>query len=63
MSQRPDLHPISLQYQVRTSKHGCREIEGLLPLLGELQNAVIRHRQMLAKSGVPDKEIRQRLPR
>ena len=49
-------HPISLQYQVRTSKLGHREIERLLPLLGELQNAVIRHRRILAKAKVPTKE-------
>ena len=57
MSQRPDLHPISMQYQVRTSKHGHREVERLLPLLGELQNAAIKHRRMLAKAGIPSKEI------
>ena len=50
-------HPISLQYQVRTSKHGHREIERLLPLLGELQNAVIKHRRMLARARIPTKEI------
>ena len=57
MSQKSDLHPISLQYQVRTNKQGCREIERLLPLLGELQNAAIRHRRMLGRAGVPTKEI------
>ena len=57
MSQQPKLHPISLQYQVRTSKHGHREVERLLLLLGELQNAVIRHRRLLGKDGVPNKEI------
>ena len=57
MSQQPELHPISLQYQVRTSKHGHREVERLLLLLGELQNAVIRHRRLLGKAGVPNKEI------
>ena len=41
MSQQPELHPISLQYQVRTSKQGYQEVERLLPLLGELQNAGI----------------------
>ena len=41
MSQQPELHPISLHYQVRTSKQGCQEVERLLPLLGELQNAGI----------------------
>ena len=53
----PRSHPISLQYQVRTSKHGYREIEQLLPLLGELQNAAIRHRRMLARARVSTKEI------
>ena len=57
MSQTPKNHSISLQYQVRTSRAGYHEIERLLPLLGELQNAVIRHRQILAKSKVPTKEI------
>ena len=57
MSQRPDLHPISLQYQVRTSKHGHREVERLLPLLGELQNAAIKHRRIMARAGLPSKEI------
>ena len=57
MSQQPELHPISLQYQVRTSKQGYREVERLLPLLGELQNAAIRHRRMLAKAGLSNKEI------
>ena len=32
-------------------------MERLLPLLGELQNAAIRHRRMLAKASVPNKEI------
>ena len=59
MSQQPELHPISLQYQVRTSKQGYQEVERLLPLLGELQNAAIRHRRMLAKASVPNKEIRR----
>ena len=53
----PGNHPISLQYQVRTSKHGHREIERLLPLLGELQNAVIKHRRILARARIPTKEI------
>ena len=57
MSQQPELHPISLQYQVHTSKQGYREVERLLPLLGELQNASIRHRRMLAKARIPNKEI------
>ena len=57
MSQKSDLHPISLQYQVRTSKQGYRELERLLPLLGELQNAAIRHRRLLGKAKVPSKEI------
>ena len=57
MSQQLELHPISLQYQVRTSKHGHREVERLLPLLGELQNAAIKHRRMLAKARIPNKEI------
>ena len=56
MSQ-PGTHTISLQYQVRTSKHGYREIERLLPLLGELHNAVIRQRRMLARARIPTKEI------
>ena len=50
-------HPISLQYQVRTSKQGHREIERLLPLLGGLQNAAIRHRRILAQAKMPTKEI------
>ncbi len=57
MSQKSDLHPVSLQYQVRTSKAGYREIGRLLPLLGELQNAAIRHRRILAKARIPNKEI------
>ena len=57
MSHQSAIHPISLQYQVRTSKQGYQEVERLLPLLGELQNAVIRHRRMLAKAKVPSKEI------
>ena len=57
MSQQPELRPISLQYQVRTSKQGYQEVERLLPLLGELQNAAILHRRMLAKARVPTKEI------
>ena len=57
MSQQPELHPLSLQYQVRTSKQGHQEVERLLPLLGELQNAAIRHRRMLGKARVPNKEI------
>ena len=32
MSQRPDLHPISLQYPVRTSKHVYPAVERLPPL-------------------------------
>ena len=32
-------------------------MERLLPLLGELQNAAIRHRRMLAQAGLPTKEI------
>ena len=42
MSQQPELNPLSLQYQVRTSQQGHRQIERLLPLLGELQNAAIQ---------------------
>ena len=42
MSQQPELNPLSLQYQVRTSQQGNQEMERLLPLLGQLQNAVIR---------------------
>ena len=57
MSQQPELHPISLQYQVRTRKQGYQEVERLLPLLGELQNAAIKHCRMLAKAGVPTREI------
>ena len=57
MSQQPKLHPISLQYQVQTSKQGHQEVERLLPLLGQLQNAAIRHRRFLGKAGVPNKEI------
>ena len=57
MSQQPELHPISLQYQVRSSKQVYQEVERLLQLLGELQNAAIRHRRMLAKAGLLTKEI------
>ena len=39
MSQQSNLHNISLQYQARTSRHGYRETERPLSLLGELQNA------------------------
>ena len=42
---------------MRTSKHGNREIVRLLPLLGEFQNAAIRHGRLLAKAGVPTKEL------
>ena len=48
---------MSLQYQVRTSKQGHREVEQLLRLLGELQNAAIRHRRLLGKARVPTREI------
>ena len=57
MSQVSCTHAISLQYQVRTSRAGYREIERLLLLLGEFQNAAIRHRQLLARLGVPTREI------
>ena len=57
MSQQPELHSISLQYQVRTNKQGHREVERLFRLLGKLQNAAIRHRRLLGKAGVHDKEI------
>ena len=57
MNQQLELHPISLQYQVRTSKQGYREIARLLPLLGELQNATIKHRWILGQAGVPNKQI------
>ena len=57
MSHQSALHPISLQYPVRTSQQGYREVERLPPLLSELQNAAIRHRRILAKAGVPNKEI------
>ena len=57
MSQKSNLHPISLQYQVRTSEQDYREIERLLPLPGELQNAVIRHRRLLGKANVPTRGI------
>ena len=57
MSHQSALHPISLQYQVRTSKQGHREVEQLLRLLGELQNAAIRHRRLLVKARVPTREI------
>ena len=57
MSHQSALHPISLQYQVRTSKQGHREVEQLLRLLGELQNAAIRHRRLLGKARVPTREI------
>ena len=57
MSHQSALHPISLQYQARTSKQGNREVEQLLQLLGELQNPAIRHRRMLGKARVPTREI------
>ena len=57
MSRVSCTHAISLQYQVRTSRTGYREIERLLPLLGEFQNAAVRHRQMLARLGMPTREI------
>ena len=57
MSRVSCTHAISLQYQVRTSRAGYREIERLLPLLGEFQNAAVRHRQKLARMGVPTHEI------
>ena len=57
MSHQSALHPISLQYQVRTSKQGHREVEQLLQLLGELQNAAIRHHRLLGKARVPTREI------
>ena len=49
MSPSSSKHDISLHYQVRTSRTGYREIERLLPFLGEFQNAVIRHQHMLAR--------------
>ena len=57
MSQASSKHAISLQYQVRTSRTGYREIERLLPPLGEFQNAAVRHRQLLGRLGVPTREI------
>ena len=57
MSQQPELHPISLQYQVRTNQQGYREVERILQLLGELQNAAIQHRRLLGKAGIHNKEI------
>ena len=45
MSPATSKHAISLQYQVRTSRTGYRDIERLLPLLGAFQNAVIRQRE------------------
>ena len=57
MIQTSSSHAISLQYQVRTSRTGYRDIERLLPLLGAFQNAAIRHRQLLARMGVPTHEI------
>ena len=57
MNQQLELHPISLQYQVRTSQQGYGEVERLLPLLGELQNAAIQHRWILGQAGIPNKEI------
>ena len=57
MSQQLEQHPISLQYQVRTNQQGYREVERLLPLLGELQNAAIQHRWILGQAGIPNKEI------
>ena len=42
MSQQPGQHPIPLQYPARTSKAGYRELERLLPLLGELQTTEIK---------------------
>ena len=57
MNQQLELHPISLQYQVHTSQQGYREVERLLSLLGELQNAAIQYRRLLGKAGVHNKEI------
>ena len=57
MNQQLELHPISLQYQVRTNKQGYREVERLFRLLGELQNAAIQHRRLLGKAGIPHKEM------
>ena len=57
MNQQLELHPISLQYQVRTSQQGYREVERLLSLLGELQNAAIQYRWILGQAGIPNKEI------
>ena len=57
MSPSSSTHDISLQYQVRTSRTGYREIERLLPFLGEFQNAVIRHQHLLARLDVLTREI------
>ena len=57
MNQQLELHPISLQYQVRTSQQGYREVGRLLSLLGELQNAAIQYRWILGQAGIPNKEI------
>ena len=57
MSQKSDLHFISLQYQVKTSKQGHRDIERLLPILGSLQNSFIRQRHFLAHARVPNNTV------
>ena len=58
MNQQLELHPISLQYQVRTSKQGYREIARLLPLLGgNCRTQQIKHRWILGQAGVPNKQI------
>ena len=56
----PSQHPASIQYQIRTNRAGYRELERVLHLLGELQNAAIRHRRILGKARVPGKEILRR---
>ena len=62
MSQKSDLHSISLQYQVRTNKQGHRDIERLLPILGSLQNSFIRNMTRSAKGTLanPGKNVAQK---
>ena len=52
-------HSTSLQHQVRRRRTGYRDIDRLLPLLGEFQKAIIQHRQPLARMGVPARKILQ----
>ena len=56
----PNPHTASFQYQATTSRAGNRQLDKVLLLLGELQNAPVKHRRMLGKLKVPTRDILQR---